>query len=869
MNKIINFIENKIIYCILILSFFMYSSLTQNTKVISILIWPIVFLSTVILIFRLFHIKDYFFNIMHIMIGLFLISYIISAFINIEYGFYQNLRTAILMVVIIGIVFTKKQKYNTMTDIIKCSRLYVAISSILSLTSILIFNFNQIFIHFSEKSILITGLRWGRLRGLYNDYNYGAFINVLAILMLVFAFINNKKIINRILYLILMAIDFVFIVLSDSRGAILALIISLIVYLVLTLRNVLKIKIKNLIIVLIVPLTIFGVYFSRIAIREAFINIYDNYEERVDIKIAKLFSCSIKISKIDNYLNDKDYSDERIIPINNPDDIFDRGYSTKNDYSNRRLDLWKNSLLIFKKNMFFGVSFENFESYCHKYMPNAYLINNGYKEFDNFHNIFFNVLASQGLLGVIVFLMIILYLFFKSLKLVINIFKNKSYSNENVFFISIIITTFICSMLIGDIVYYISPSTIICWFVLGYLSNIFMTDESFKNCKPIRAIKKIFRITCVRIFNLFPIKNNKIIFSSFSGKGFGDNPKYILLELQKANKNYDLVWVLSNTEDKNTLPKGVRYTKYNSIKYFYELCTSKVWVDNHRKIIDISKRKNQYYIQAWHGAFGLKKVEKDAEAVLNPKYIKQAKHDSKMIDLMISNSAFCTKLYKRAFWYSGDVLECGTPRNDILIHGDSGKLKTQIRKRLKLNNDEKIVLYAPTFRRDENIDCYNIDFKRLVKSLSKKFDGEWKVLVRLHPNISHKSKQLALESNILDVSDYGDMYELMLISDILISDYSGVMFDFSLQNKPVFLYASDIDNYLDDRGFYFEYSELPYSYAQNNDELIKNIEMFNEKKYHSALKKFYSSIGSVESGNASKKVADKICKIIEGENNGR
>ena len=154
-----------------------------------------------------------------------------------------------------------------------------------------------------------------------------------------------------------------------------------------------------------------------------------------------------------------------------------------------------------------------------------------------------------------------------------------------------------------------------------------------------------------------------------------------------------------------------------------------------------------------------------------------------------------------------------------------------------------------------------------MKELNEKYNKEWIVLLRLHPNIAHKSKELCekASNNIIDVSNYGDMYELMLISDILITDYSSVMFEFSFASKPVFLYANDLDEYIKDRGFYFDYNDLPYTIANNNEELINNITNFDNDIYQIKLKEFFDKIGLKETGKASKEVVNVIEKEIEGE----
>lgn len=149
------------------------------------------------------------------------------------------------------------------------------------------------------------------------------------------------------------------------------------------------------------------------------------------------------------------------------------------------------------------------------------------------------------------------------------------------------------------------------------------------------------------IFKVFPINDRKIVISSFGGKGYGDNGKYIAKELLRSETNYDIVWLIDNLD--YHFPNGIRKVKRLSLKGIYELSTAKIWIDNRRKPAYVLKRRKQYYIQTWHGNTALKKVEKDATNVLPPQYVKAAQKDSKMIDVLLSGSAWETRKYREMF----------------------------------------------------------------------------------------------------------------------------------------------------------------------------------------------------------------------------
>lgn len=362
-------------------------------------------------------------------------------------------------------------------------------------------------------------------------------------------------------------------------------------------------------------------------------------------------------------------------------------------------------------------------------------------------------------------------------------------------------------------------------------------------------------------FSLLSIDRRKIVVSSYRTRGYSDNPKSIIDELLARNSanQYSIFCI---TEDGNLLPPAVKAVKPRSIAAAYHTRTAKVWIDNFRKPYYVRKRAGQYYMQTWHGACGFKRVEADVVDKLAPVYVKSAINDSKMCDLMISDSTHTTNIYKNSFWYDGDVLTCGSPRTDILINS-KGVDVDKIRKKLGVPVGKKTVLYAPTFRSSrQQIDPYNVDFDRLQRSLEKKFGGEWVVLLRLHPNIAMESKRLANSPNIIDVSGHHDPQEVLLVSDALITDYSSIMFDFMFTGRPGFLYANDIEDYVDDRDFYYDISEIPFVLAQNNDELSENIANFNLRSQSKAIDSFFKKLGVVTDGRAAAAAADRVEKWI-------
>lgn len=389
-----------------------------------------------------------------------------------------------------------------------------------------------------------------------------------------------------------------------------------------------------------------------------------------------------------------------------------------------------------------------------------------------------------------------------------------------------------------------------------------------KNIK--KYVKKLYMLMLRFPMSLVKIKENKVVFVNYQGKGYGDNPKYIANELRN-NPNIDLVWLLrSDINNRGWIPKNVRVAEYGSFSGLWEMATAKVWISNCRLDFNPFKKKKQYYIQTWHGDIGLKKAEADSETSLSEKYVRLAKNDSKMIDLFIGGNQWFSNVIKRAYWYSGKIEEIGTPRRDIFYNYSIEDIK-KIKMDLGVNINEKLFLYAPTFRKKqdyESFSVYGLDFERVKKALEKRFGGTWRGLVRLHPNVSEYNEQLRIPESVIDVTNYPDMQELLLISDCCITDYSSAIFDFAVTGKIGFIYAEDIEEYEKDRGMLFAFSETPFACGRSNNEIENIILNFNDNDYKYRNKMFYSEkIGLYDDGNASKHIADVICKVCLLPNN--
>lgn len=374
-----------------------------------------------------------------------------------------------------------------------------------------------------------------------------------------------------------------------------------------------------------------------------------------------------------------------------------------------------------------------------------------------------------------------------------------------------------------------------------------------------------FKINMDKLYKYFfaklPINKKKIVFSSHSGICVGCNPKSICMEMLKSNKNYKIIWLIAkNTDKKNLIKhKNIKYVKYNSFKSLFELATAKIWVNNqlflyHYNSMGMFKRSGQKYIQTWHGALGIKKV------LFHDKF-NIIENNLKDIDYLISNSKFENEVYKDNFLDSENkILEYGHARNDIFF-SDSTSIKDKIHKEFNISHDKKILLYAPTFRDNFNVNITTLNLDIIKQNLEKNTGSNWQVLIRLHHN--DNLFQNLLDGNYINASNYPDAQELLACTDMLITDYSSIMFDFMLTKRPCFIYAQDIEEYEKMNGFYYPLETTPFPIAKNENELIEKINNFDNVKYQKDIETFLLEKGSVDDGKASERIVNLISELIE------
>lgn len=368
----------------------------------------------------------------------------------------------------------------------------------------------------------------------------------------------------------------------------------------------------------------------------------------------------------------------------------------------------------------------------------------------------------------------------------------------------------------------------------------------------------------LHFFWIFPIKKNRLLLLNELSFTYGDNLKYINEYInEKYRGKYEVIFPL--TEKKEAENANLLYVKPYSLKYFKYLLTSSVILTSGGGVSYLPKRKKQLIINTWHGGGPYKKT---GNAVFHNKwYEKELKMQRKNVQYMVSSCNLCTVIENKAMLFESEAcLPFGMPRNDIFF-ASNNNIKKKVFETFGLDEKTKLILFAPTFRTDvsdftDSVKYHvsDINYDKLLEALFNKFGGDWKLAIRLHPKLRNKEIDV---TNALNLTNYPDMQELLYAADVVITDFSSLMWDFSLTKRPCFLYADDIDEYERTRGFYMPSKLWPYPIARNNEELIKNIETFNLEKYQKDVEKHHEECGSYEKGTACESILNMIKANLE------
>lgn len=464
-KKIFNILQIVFVVMLLIEGYLQTSCYTFGNKVISFVIWPMVLIGTVLIIYNLIKaIKDKQFinDKKNWLLILFVVSFLISTFVMREYGIYKNIRTLFFIVFQCFILYLYDNKDDNHESKINIYLITFLLGTfILSLISMvhLATGYSKYVLN-NNSPHLVYGFTWGRLFGAYWDPNIASVICSLSLIIIIDIFKKIKKNYQKILLSLYFLMQLLYIVFSDSRTGRICLVVSITSYIVFKFiqlmmngkyKDIKKFYIKMMVSILL------GIFLT-ISIP---IGIKYTYNELVTITENEKVTIT-KNKKIKKSKSKKDKS------------TIGRGYDLGNDISNKRFGIWNSGLKIFERNILTGVSRANIVAYALKVMPKTYIVNNTQMHFNSMHNLYVDILVSQGLLGFVPF---ILFMILSAVNILKNLKKILIKSKYSVMFLSILLTVLTSSLVMTEIIYVDSPNSTLFWICLGYLNYLCIKEK--------------------------------------------------------------------------------------------------------------------------------------------------------------------------------------------------------------------------------------------------------------------------------------------------------------------------------------------------------------------------------------------------------
>lgn len=361
---------------------------------------------------------------------------------------------------------------------------------------------------------------------------------------------------------------------------------------------------------------------------------------------------------------------------------------------------------------------------------------------------------------------------------------------------------------------------------------------------------------------IFPLRNNKFFCIAMTGNSYGDSIKCLSDYIAVHHPNPIIVWAFSQSFYNKVNCSHIKVRMY-SFKYYYHILTAKYILTNvslEKKMF--VKRRGQICVQTWHGT-ALKRIGVDMYRKKTSFFNRvtggsTTEYTAHLTDIVVSGSRFMTDVLHNKCLYPLNIIhEIGTPRNDVFFH-DNDNIRSKICHFYGINETEKIILYAPTFRKGGSMDFYNVELDRIRMQFEQLQGGHFVVMVRLHPNLLKKETTFLtlFPPNTINVSSYPDMIDLLYSADVLVTDYSSCMFDFMYTFRPVILYVPDRATY--NRGFYMDIESLPFIIVNENFEIEEKLSSLNLSLYQKNVRRFLKEIGSCEQGIATQRVYNML-----------
>jgi CDP-glycerol glycerophosphotransferase len=374
-----------------------------------------------------------------------------------------------------------------------------------------------------------------------------------------------------------------------------------------------------------------------------------------------------------------------------------------------------------------------------------------------------------------------------------------------------------------------------------------------------RSLKTVvYRLVLKRL----PIRPRTVVFESHLGKQYSDNPRYVYEAMTARNLPYRCVW--SYRSDPSGFPNQAVLVRRDSWRYYYEIARAGYIVDNQGLPAVVVRRAGQRYVQTWHGSpFKHMGFDEPRFERAPAKTRRQLQTAVNRWDDFVVTSAWSDKVFRDAYHLKTNSLRTGYPRNDRLFDADDEALRARLRLELELPTDRKILLYAPTFRRypralttgnPKNTPWLNLG------AFEEALGDEWFVVVRAHylDRIKVRRRYLNVARNM---SSYDDVTDLLLVADALLTDYSSIMFDFSLTGRPMAFYTSDYELYKFTRGSYFELmDESPGPNVNNTNEIVEWLADIDatHASYQARYQAFRARYCEFERGTAAEQITREV-----------
>ncbi|MBY0184879.1 CDP-glycerol glycerophosphotransferase family protein [Bacillus altitudinis] len=386
-----------------------------------------------------------------------------------------------------------------------------------------------------------------------------------------------------------------------------------------------------------------------------------------------------------------------------------------------------------------------------------------------------------------------------------------------------------------------------------------------------RLVTKTFQTT-FQLASKLSVKKKTVVFESFNGKQFSCNPRGIYEYMKENHPEYTLIWSVKKGHEAPFQEKGIYYIKRLSLKWIFAMARAEYWVINSRLPLWVPKPEHTTYLQTWHGT-PLKRLAMDMDEVHMPgtntkKYKKNFTKEASNWDYLISPNAYSTEIFTRAFQFQKTMIESGYPRNDFLHNQNNEKTMRALKQKMKLPLDKKMILYAPTWRDDQfyKKGQYKFDLDLNLHEMRAALGDEYVIILRMHYLVAENFDLRPYEGFAYDFSHYEDIRDLYMISDLLITDYSSVFFDYANLKRPMLFYVPDIETYRDKlRGFYFDFEqEAPGPLVKETASVIEWIRETEQPTFTlpASFAPFYEKFCYLESGESSKRVVEVVFETI-------